>query len=166
MMENLKQLFDDRDDIIEKYTDNILRALKPQLEMFSDFFQQHNIDPENITWGDVVLFDKLVVLIGYIHYNLGDQVVLPEGRVVEVTDDVVELLQSYFRIGIPLDIIERGSEEELKKYLEDEMKFYSTFGSGENELDDYITSFPDQMDQMKHPLTSDDSKTKPGVTSS
>jgi len=61
--------------------------------------------------------DGILILIGNVKVEIGDDIQLDDGRKVAVTEENVSTLRRIVRVGIPMDLAEHGSVEDIQDYL-------------------------------------------------
>lgn len=119
-MNNLKDLFEKRDETYSEQTEVIIEAIPHVLEGAKKFIQEREPTSNDPEWKDISLMeegDGYVILIGTLEYNVGDMLQLPTGDMVEVSEDTADYFKRMLRIGIPLDLAKKGTEDEVCQFL-------------------------------------------------
>lgn len=121
----LRDLFDERDKQFENFTIKILSTMVHVLDGVITFLDLSNeAQNSNLIWEDVILYhdsvieNDFVVLVGSVTYNIGDKLSLPNGEVIEVTEDNVDYFKRTIRVGVPYQLASEGTSDEVVEYLE------------------------------------------------
>ena len=115
---SLSTLFEERDEQFAEITAEIFDRIPNVLEGVYTFLVQANEGYENgtVSWEDVFLLDNVLTLIGIVSYKPGTEFVL-EGKPVEVTEANSAYFQRIIRMGIPLNVAEEGTVEDILEFF-------------------------------------------------
>jgi hypothetical protein len=116
-MSNIKELFEERSRHYYKTTDLILQSMPHVLEGVILALEEDT--SSNVVWEDAQLSpeDDVIVLIGFIQLIPGEDLVLDTGKTISITEENAEAFRRILRVGIPLDLVENGSVEEITEYF-------------------------------------------------
>jgi hypothetical protein len=116
-MPNLKELFEERSRLYYEKTDLILQSMPHVIEGVLLALEEDA--GSSIVWEDAQLApeDDVIVLIGFIQLIPGENIVLDTGKTISITEDNAESFRRILRVGIPLDLVENGSVEEITEYF-------------------------------------------------
>jgi len=116
-MLDIKELFEERSRLYYENTDLILQSMPHVLEGVLLALEEDA--GSNVVWEDAQLApeDDVIVLIGFIQLIPGENIVLDTGKTISITEDNAETFRRILRVGIPLDLVENGSVEEITEYF-------------------------------------------------
>ena len=129
-MSQLKELFEKRDTEHLKITQVLLKTLQPATDCIMEFIGAHSQQDPSIgtfSWDDVLflnnesnpLVKEIIVFMGSVSYKIGAKLTMPDGSVVEITEETAEYFKRIIRIGIPLDLAEKGDKKKITEFLRD-----------------------------------------------
>ena len=126
----LLELFEKREDHWQSDTVTILEKMTHVLEgAFQHLEETGGISPHGtLVWDDVSLLGELVLIIGNVVYEPGTKIYTETGEEITVTEENAHHFDNFIRVGVPLELAQNGSVEDVKAFLVDI--------SGENELDE------------------------------
>ena len=126
MTQKLKELFDERDRVTTELTTKIIDAMPNVLEGARQFIVSHDGAPGHLSWEGISLFNEeggFVLLVGAVSYDPGDEIKLPNGKSVVVSQDTTDYFRRLIRIGIPMNIAETGTVSDVFKFIQESTKF-------------------------------------------
>lgn len=116
---SLKDLFNEREDNYADYTQKILLHMKKAVAGI------HNVlgnTADHITWKLVELVDdEYIALAGVVVWPLGHAITAPSGRQIFITEENQERFSRFVRVGLPLDLVENGSTDDVIEFLKDKL---------------------------------------------
>ena len=129
-MINLKKMLEDRDVAYQKSTDAVLIEMKTAIKGITVFLRNKDeLKNATISWEEVTYFktpnennDGFVMLLGVINYPVGERFMLPNGNVVEITEEIADYFRRIIRIGLPLKLAAEGTVEQVVEFMEATMK--------------------------------------------
>jgi hypothetical protein len=142
----LEQQFVKRYQEYQKNTQEILKMIPNVIIAIEQTLVDE--DYNTLQWEDAQFSteDGVLVLIGNVKVEVGDDIRLDDGRVVKVTEENVGTLRRLVRVGIPLDLAKTGSVDDVLDYLSDKHHKNYTPLEGEPEtIDDLIPE--EQVDE-------------------
>ena len=156
-MSDLKKLFDYRLDKYKQTTEKILQTIPNVMEGVLGALAED--ESSTLEWEDIQFEpdEDLLILIGFIQLKIGERVKLESGREIHVTDENVEKFRRIVRVGIPLDLAENGSVEEVSKFFEGKRQTnYTTLDDIAEDLDELedIDEFENLEDLHRQAVTS------------
>lgn len=117
-MEELKKLFNVRDNAFEKQTYEIFSVINTTLVCVNSFLC--DIDPifaaGNIAWEDVNLVDDGIVIIGMVDYTEGTEMEVDNNTIV-VTKDNIEYFRRIVHMSLPVDLVYEDDEDVIMEFL-------------------------------------------------
>ncbi len=115
---SIQQLFDTRENLYKQSTQRLLDRVSPVLEA-ATLVLERTLATEDTTvkWRDILFVDGQLIVIGLMMYSLGDQIVLESGEVVAIDKELQTELQQVIKVGIPLDMAEKGDVAEIMSYI-------------------------------------------------
>jgi hypothetical protein len=121
-MSDLKDLFERRDKMILTMLDALLRAMPNVVESCEEFIR-HNSGGAipTIEWNNVIYLKDQdnVILVGANSFKIGDEVMLPDGEKITVSEETEDYFKSYLRVSLPFKLVEEGSKDDIYQYLLD-----------------------------------------------
>jgi hypothetical protein len=110
------QLFTRRDEVFDEFTDAILEELNEAkmaaAEMIGVDFK------DRIKWSAVAVVDaNTLVMAGEVQFEVGETIQDEEGLEITVTEEMLPALTRVVRIGVPFDMAETGTKQEILDYL-------------------------------------------------
>jgi len=138
---NLRQQFHQRDRTFSKHTKAILDALVDVTNGASEFikslpdsFYKHG----TVVWEDVSLVKDYIMLVGVLRYENGTTFMF-KNEMIEITEANKEYWQRVMRVGVPLDIIESGTKEDIIQFLQ------SVYDAELNEVNELIKEIEEEF---------------------
>jgi len=141
IMADLKNLFERRLTQYRHITDLILDSIPNVTEGVLQALSED--ESSTLEWEDVQFEpeEELLTLIGAIRLDLGERIQLEDGRELHITEDNVEVFKRIIRVGIPFDLVENGSAEDIVNFFEDKKQMnYTT-------IDDLSGEFLDEFSE-------------------
>ena len=121
-MGKLQDLFDKRIKQYSDCSDRIMKLLeKSVLPAVIDMMDLSENEIEKLEWRNVQINEDHVVLNGIIAYKEGD--VITDGESTVTLDaSMALLLDKMIRVGIPMDLAESGSKDEIYDHLSESQR--------------------------------------------
>lgn len=118
-MVEVKDLFEQRAETFNELTQQILESLPNVLEGCRIFVSKNGANPGLLEWEDVSFYDEhnIIMLVASLTYSPGDVIKLPEGEVIELTNDNVENFKSTLQLGIPYELAKKGTPDDVFTFL-------------------------------------------------
>ncbi len=115
-MVDVKELLKKRYEVFNEFTAVILDELT-DMQSAATVAMAEEIGDHQITWYRVALLeDDHLVMEGQVEFQLGEKISTPDGD-IELTEDMMALMNRAVRIGLPVDMAQRGVQDEILKYL-------------------------------------------------
>ncbi len=121
----LKDKFNKRDITFNNATSDILMAIPHVLEGIVQFLElDKEAEEGNLVWEDINRFieseddEGFIIVTGIVIYNPGETFELTNGEIVEITEDNADYFRRVVRTGIPFDVADRGTQEDVVAFLE------------------------------------------------
>lgn len=128
---SIPQLFEAREKVAHKATDNIFAAMPGAMEAINEMMGLEEIKKigGDIIWDDISLVTELVdepliVLVGIIVFPPGCELETTDGDKIKVTTDTEPYFRKLVRAGLPASVAALSKEEvhEYFKKMEQEME--------------------------------------------
>lgn len=124
----------ERDRLYKEGTATIIQSMETVIE---GVLLALGDDAESgLTWEDAQFIpdEKVIILIGVIKINEGESITIDTGETISITEDNANAFQRILRVGIPVDMVENGSVEEITEYfLQRKHKNYTMEGNDTKE---------------------------------
>lgn len=129
-MSGLKDLFDYREKTNNETTRKIFHFIEHVTQGIMEFIDDQEDQKEEslgiFSWEDALYLNNemafgtngMLLVIGTFSYNIGSNIILPNGEKIKITEETVNYFKRIIRIGIPFDLAETGSKEEIISFLE------------------------------------------------
>lgn len=116
-LNKLEQEFVNRYSNYQRNTMQIFKLIPNVLEGIHQALTSSEYD--NLKWEDIQYTseDRVLILIGNVKLAVGDRMQLDSGKVVNITEENVDTLRRLVRVGIPLDLAESGSVDNVIDYI-------------------------------------------------
>ncbi len=112
----LKELLNKRQEVFTTFTDVILDELS-DVQTAANAAMAEEIGDHKITWYRVALLeDDHLVMEGQVEFQLGEKISTPDGD-IELTEDMMSLMNRVVRVGLPVEMAQRGIQDEILNYL-------------------------------------------------
>lgn len=120
-MANLKDMFQERDDALDRMTAAILEKVPNLVEASTSFIRNREGITGELNWRDISFFEdeSYIMLLGVLEYEVGDTVTLPNGLEFDITEQTVNHFKRILRMGFPYQLATEGSKDEIYEYLEE-----------------------------------------------
>lgn len=114
---SIDNLFVERDRLYKEGTDTILQAMSNVLEGVLLALEEDA--GSDLMWEDVQMVpeDNVIILIGIIKINEGESITIDTGETISITEDNANAFQRILRVGIPIDMVENSSVEDITEYF-------------------------------------------------
>ena len=135
IMSDLKDLFERRLNHYSHITNLILDSIPNVTEGVLQALSED--ESSTLEWEDAQFEpeEKLLTLIGAIRLDLGERVQLEDGRELHITEDNVEVFKRIIRVGLPFDLVENGSVDDIVDFFADKKQMnYTTISDLSEEL--------------------------------
>jgi len=138
-MGKLQDLFSERQRTFTQISDEILSRLESNvIPAILEMLELSERELTRLEWNSVSIVDDHVLLTGVIIYAPGD-VVSDENMEVQLTEELVGLMNKLIKVAIPLEIAENASKEDVVKHMvkaEQELRdeYSKVYGEGEGKL--------------------------------
>lgn len=136
-MGKLQDLFNERQKTFSQISEKILSRLKTNvIPAISELLELSERELNRLEWNGVTIADDHVLLTGVIIYAPGD-VVSDENTKVQLTEEMVGLMNKLIKVAIPLEIAENASKEDVVKHMvkaENELRDEYSRAYGKNAL--------------------------------
>lgn len=119
-MTELEEIFAERDELYYDYTKALFEVLNDTA--LTATYEVMNLNPDNVMWQDVQLFDDVVLLVAFVTYKPNDVIVAENGEKITLDETTAELYQRIIRIGLPVKLAATGTKEEIMKFLRESNK--------------------------------------------
>jgi len=115
----IENLFVHRLKEYQRHTDDILESIPNAVEGIKQTLVGEQYD--TLQWDDTQysIDEGVLLLIGSVRLQIGENIQLDDGRVVNITEENVETLRRLIRVAIPIDVAVNGSVEEVVEYFAD-----------------------------------------------
>lgn len=118
--EQLKNLFEVRNDSFVKQTESIFAELAEMLNAISEYFTEQNEIGEGrmLEWDQVARVEQhnMLVLFGAIICSPGAQVTTEAGEVVTITEELAPYFSRTIRVGLPYNLVDENKQA-VKDFL-------------------------------------------------
>jgi hypothetical protein len=114
-MITLKDKFKKRLSAYRRHTKEIFGLLTNVTDAVSEFLDEET--KHFLQWKGVEREGKFVFIIGITAYPVGHKLYMNDGEIVEITEINKQALQRIIRVGIPLELAENGTLEEVKQFI-------------------------------------------------
>ncbi len=117
-MENLKTLYNVRDEIFSDKTYEIFKKIDNTLACLTLYLTDIDeaVAQGVIAWEDTSLIDDLVVVIGTVQYDMGDIITIA-GVEIEVTPNNVLEIERVIHMSIPYDLVIEDDKDNIMEFL-------------------------------------------------
>lgn len=127
---NLRQMFEAREMSYKKATDRILEMMASALDAIVTFLaSKGELSGTQLVWQEASYYpssdeghEGYIMLMGVIEHLVGQKFQLPNGQMVEVTEETADYFRRIIRIGIPLKLAVEGTEQEILQFMEETTK--------------------------------------------
>ena len=111
----IKKLFKERDRALKKLSKEIVKELVHVTQAAEELLADGN----EVEWANAELVNRIVIIIGFVKFPIGQQVLLPEtGDVIQVTEENQHMLKQVIRVGVPIKLANEKDKEAVKEYLQ------------------------------------------------
>lgn len=114
-MSNLRELFNQREFAYLTLSQDILDEIGPTV--LDAALEMLNIEDEDVSWEDVQLVDDVITLVAFVLYRPGDIAITEAKEKVLITEENMDIYKRIIRIGVPLNIAETGTKEDIITFL-------------------------------------------------
>mgnify|MGYP001817483573 CR=1 FL=1 len=115
-MSHIKELFVKREDVYADFTNALKAELSTATSAAGSLVGEAL--QEQLVWENVLLIDDTVVITGQVKFPVGHIITSEDGDDIEVTPEMQQHLNQAIRVGLPLELAETGSYEEIVDYLD------------------------------------------------
>lgn len=118
-MSKLKELLTKRTEVFEDFTAALLSELSVAIEAAGDVIgadAQAHVVWSDITTAAVAEPDDTLIIGGIIEFQVGETIDTEEGEIV-ITEDLQPIMNRAVRVGIPMNLAETGTRQEIVDYL-------------------------------------------------
>lgn len=118
-MENLKAIFNERDDVFSKRTHKIFSLINTTLVCVTEFLNTNDpmFQAGSITWEEVELEEDLVSIMGFIEYEPGTTVEV-DNNIISVTSENIDYFQRIIHMSLPYELVVESDGGEILKFLQ------------------------------------------------
>ncbi len=117
-MNKLEQLFQTRDKQYKSNTDRILKSLDSVITGVVQFLgMKEELAQGQLTWQNIQMQQDVVMLIGIIEYPPGSKFATTQGETMVVSKENKDYFKRILRLGLPLDLVAKGSAEDVVEFL-------------------------------------------------
>lgn len=114
----LEKLFKNRERSYKRATNNIFKAITHATDGVMAFLQDTTeINKGELTWQEVMLHDKIVVIVGFVQYPVGASFTSSAGEEIVVDENNVDYFKRVMRITLPQELVERGTTEQITEFM-------------------------------------------------
>jgi hypothetical protein len=119
-MEDLKALFEVRDEQYSKETTKIFKLINNTVTCVTAYLcdMDERVAQGIVKWEDVSIIEDMLVVIGSVNYEVGTTITL-DGKEYQIREDNIDEFQSVAHMSIPLDMAIDDDEDEIMAYLYD-----------------------------------------------
>jgi len=114
-MSTIRELFNQREFAYLTLSQDILDEIGPTV--LDAVIEMLNLDDEDVSWEDIQLIDDVITLVAFVLYRPGDIATIETKEKVLITEETVDIYKRVIRIGIPLDVAETGTKENIITFL-------------------------------------------------
>lgn len=131
----LTTLFTRREDSYKKGTEAIFNKMYPTVLAAIKEFVGPDL-AERLEWHDAVQVEDVITIIAFVAAKVGEELIIGMGEKILVTEQNKDLMSSIIRIGVPVDLADKASKEEVMKFLrEEEARRVEAVLGGHGEVD-------------------------------
>lgn len=123
--ETIYDLLERRHEIYIEITEEVFNRLDKNV--FPALYKCLNLKEEQCEWHDLEIMHQtevggeelefVLIINGSLVFKEGDRVVFPDGNTQVVDSNMAENFQQPLNFGVPLELIEYGTEEQISKFL-------------------------------------------------
>ena len=116
-MNKLEQQFVNRFKNYKENTAKIFESIPNAIEAVKITLADQ--DYESLVWEDIqyVADQRIIIIIGNVKLVIGDNIKLDDGRIVTVDEENVVGLRRLVRVNLPVDVVFKGTVDEIVEYL-------------------------------------------------
>lgn len=123
MTKTLLELLDEREKHFQSLTDQLIDMITPNvaIAVIERLTQQRKFgDGQKITWQQVVHVPSvnMLIVLAVLELPPGFKTKLASGEEFEVTEENAGYFSYPIRIGVPMDLAQSGTKEQVHEYLE------------------------------------------------
>lgn len=118
-MEDLKPLFKKRDKSYSKQSRKFLKLIDTTLVCVTEYLTTLSPDTDQgtISWEDISYMDGMIVIMGMVLYEVGDNASFSDTQIT-VTQDNIHELEHMVHMAVPINLVEADNAEEITQYLQ------------------------------------------------
>lgn len=117
-MNKIERLFKQRDKTYQTHTDRILKSLSAVIDGVVQFLHlTKELAQGQLTWQNIQMQKDVVMLIGIIEYPPGATFATSQGDQMVVSKENKDYFTRILRLGLPVDLVEKGNAEDVLKFL-------------------------------------------------
>lgn len=117
IMTHLKELLTKREQVFDDFTAALLEELSEATAAAGEVVGK---DVEgHLVWTQVAAMDNnsTLIIAGQIEFALGEVITTDEGEEITITEELQPVMNRIVRVGIPMEMAETGSRQEIVDYL-------------------------------------------------
>lgn len=114
-MTHLKSIIEKREEVYDEFTAAILGELHHVTDAASSLLPT-DLQPR-LVWKTVTLVDETLMVAGMLEFPIGEKIVAEDDMEIEVTADMQPMLNRVIRVGVPMDMVENATSQQIVDYL-------------------------------------------------
>lgn len=114
-MTHIKSIIEKREEVYNEFTDAILGELH-HVTNAATLLLPEDLQPR-LVWKNVTLVDDTLIVSGMLEFPIGEKIVTDDEIEVEVTAEMQSLLNRVVRVGVPMDMVENSTTQQIIEYL-------------------------------------------------